>query len=137
MSILLLILFSNAAYAAGEGSKEEKLQISKTLSYVANLSREPEAVKFRNITTAGFFSCGEVNFKNSKGGYIGYVKFSSREESDFQAIGLRDFSIPFDCVKSRRENAAAETMQKNATTAADKAAADKASSAAWKKSLGL
>jgi len=57
-------------------------------SVVAEQSREPEAVRFRNlysfVTSAGdTIVCGEVNAKNAYGGYVGYrpmwVRFKGTE----------------------------------------------------------
>ena len=127
--ILLLSMLSNSAYAADEGSKEEKRLISATLAYVANLSREPESVRFRNISTYFGIVCGEVNVKNSRSGYIGYAKFSSKEGSDFQAPDFNRpgmlYVAPFDCIAARKAYFAAQSKLKNARTPAEKAAAER------------
>ena len=52
-------------------------QVATAKSAIAEQSREPEAVRFRNLvgfkSSAGdIIVCGEVNAKNAYGGYVGY-----------------------------------------------------------------
>lgn len=50
---------------------------------VTNSLKDPESARFRNLkSSGGLFLCGEVNAKNSMGGYTGFKKF--------YAIGLID-----------------------------------------------
>ena len=46
---------------------------------VANKLKDPESVRFRNVRLVKFMNehvvCGEVNGKNSYGGYVGFSRF--------------------------------------------------------------
>ena len=52
-------------------------EINFAKNIIAEQSREPEAVRFRNLygfstNTGDTIVCGEVNAKNAYGGYVGY-----------------------------------------------------------------
>jgi len=63
-------LFLNASHAAASG-------MSKATKAAAEALKDPSSAKFRHVVamreSAGY--CGEVNAKNSYGGYVGYRKF--------------------------------------------------------------
>lgn len=63
-------LFLNAPQAAPSG-------IGKATKAAADALKDPSSAKFRHVVAmqenAGY--CGEVNAKNSYGGYVGYRKF--------------------------------------------------------------
>ena len=46
-------------------------------AHVLEAMKDPDSAKFRNVaaTTTGAFVCGEVNAKNSMGGYAGFTRF--------------------------------------------------------------
>lgn len=46
---------------------------------IASMFKDPDSVKFRDlrISNDGMWICGEVNAKNSYGGYVGYKRFYS------------------------------------------------------------
>ena len=52
---------------------------------IADTFKDPDSVKFRDlrISKDGAFVCGELNAKNSYGGYVGYTRFYS-----LWAVGL-------------------------------------------------
>ncbi|WP_278369843.1 hypothetical protein [Vreelandella titanicae] len=71
---------------------------------VANQLRDPESAQFRNISeTANNLGmatvCGEVNGKNSYGGYVGYQRFVSQADGD--NVYLENAWNTFDSVWSR------------------------------------
>lgn len=50
---------------------------------VLNHLKDPETARFRNLTTSrNTFLCGEVNAKNSMGGYVGFVRFMAIGEAN-------------------------------------------------------
>jgi hypothetical protein len=44
---------------------------------IISIMKDPESTKFRNEFMSGEYLCGEVNSKNSMGGYVGYRRFIS------------------------------------------------------------
>lgn len=65
-------------------SDSDGIAAAKTL--VASSLKDPESAKFRNVAIRpygyGRVVCGEVNAKNSYGGYVGFTRFvASNEES--------------------------------------------------------
>lgn len=58
----------------------------EALDAVRERTREPESVKFRNITVKRnnhanvVYVCGEYNAKNAYGGYVGYEFFVASED---------------------------------------------------------
>ncbi|MEC8124588.1 MAG: hypothetical protein VX125_12210 [Pseudomonadota bacterium] len=71
----------------------------KAKRLIKNISKDPNSLKFRNITTNktqkfGEIACGEFNSKNSLGGYIGFTRFISNGSTIF-IEGENDSSIPF------------------------------------------
>ncbi|MCM5533177.1 MULTISPECIES: hypothetical protein [Acinetobacter] len=73
--IPVLCLFPITTFAA------ESLDVQKAKSLLQNMMKDPDSTQFRNIkevtNTVGEKSvCGEVNAKNSYGGYVGYRSFA-------------------------------------------------------------
>jgi hypothetical protein len=58
---------------------EDWVTIPRAREPVAALMKDPASAQFRNdrITPSGWL-CGEVNVKNSMGGYVGFKKYMSR-----------------------------------------------------------
>ena len=69
----ILLLISSALVGCGD-SAEEKLR--ELLISKSNLI-DPKSAEFRNIKTDNKMSqfCGEINAKNSLGGYVGWTHF--------------------------------------------------------------
>ena len=60
-------------------SGPDELLIEETKGLMRDRLKDPDSAKFRNIkvvdTPEGKFVCGEMNAKNSLGGYVGYKPF--------------------------------------------------------------
>jgi len=77
---LVLSLVSFYLHAAQEPKFEKK-----AIQDVKNIMKDPESTQFRNLkeiknTIGKNTICGEVNSKNSYGGYIGFMPFSYSDE---------------------------------------------------------
>lgn len=69
---------------SGKGAGELRKEAAKDAKeLIADTFKDPASVKFRNlrITETGEFVCGEVNGKNSYGGYVGYKAFYAAWQS--------------------------------------------------------
>ncbi len=65
-----------AALALTMGSCGESAKIKTAKEAVTNLLKDPESAQWKNIRDGqGGSVCGEVNAKNSLGGYTGFKKF--------------------------------------------------------------
>lgn len=75
-----LAVFVFPAYA-----QDSQLLIEATQKSIADSFKDPDSAKFRNVTVldAGKTKaiCGEVNAKNSYGGYVGFRSFYKYEDS--------------------------------------------------------
>lgn len=58
-----------------------ELAIEKAKEAIKNQLKDPDSAKFRNVRVSNFndgqILCGEVNSKNSYGGYVGYRIFAA------------------------------------------------------------
>lgn len=72
---------------AAERKRKASNAIAKVKQDILDSMKDPDSTKFRNITTSedGSFVCGEVNSKNSMGGYMGFKKFANIDD------GLNNF----------------------------------------------
>ena len=79
MLVAVFLLMSLTAYAATESEIANRLREAEPNGREALLTRlkDPESARFRNVkpTADGLYLCGEVNSKNSMGGYTGFKKF--------------------------------------------------------------
>lgn len=70
---------SVSQFLAGGGTNDQA--IAKAQQAVAGSLKDPDSAKFRNVAVKDFGSlkvvCGEVNGKNSYGGYVGFKRFVS------------------------------------------------------------
>jgi hypothetical protein len=78
MKITIFVLIAclcQAAYSADK--KMEKLALTKGKDVVAGQLKDPESARFKNLKARedGMYLCGEVNAKNSFGGYVGFRRF--------------------------------------------------------------
>jgi hypothetical protein len=69
--ILLFWLASSCAFAAPQHAQ----LIAQAKTTAAYDLKDPESAKFRNIVVVRDSVCGEINAKNSMGGYVGYKRF--------------------------------------------------------------
>lgn len=76
--LMSLASFAHAATEA-EIAEREKQAIPKGQEAVLAKLKDPRSAEFRNLRPAvtGLYLCGEVNAKNSYGGYTGFKKFYS------------------------------------------------------------
>lgn len=56
--------------------------IEKVKNAILESMKDPNSAQFRRITTNGAGVCGEVNAKNSMGGYVGFKKFINWDDND-------------------------------------------------------
>jgi len=84
--VLLALAVPTTAFSATPPSKASKdFDAAKVLvvkSFVANRLKDPDAAKFRGVKVKWDTVCGEVNAKNSYGGYVGYRRFYAIDGSD-------------------------------------------------------
>lgn len=76
MRTVLAYSITTAAYLE---TNSENSAIAKAMTATAGMLKDPESARFRNLRVAGYADgsvvCGEVNGKNSYGGYTGYQPF--------------------------------------------------------------
>lgn len=64
--------------------QEEQSKIDVLKERVTELLKDPESAQFKSLSlTPGGVLCGEVNARNSFGGYVGFKKFVATEEKTF------------------------------------------------------
>lgn len=80
--------------AACSGDDQDSVLIQKAQAEIAGQLKDPSSAQFRNVkaskTDKGFaLVCGEVNAKNTFGGYVGFTPFIWREGTYGGAVGAR------------------------------------------------
>ena len=84
ISFILISITLSGAMTACNPNKEksstfEELQLEHDFEIakrvVSNELKDPESAQFRNLRINGVDLCGEVNAKNSFGGYTGFKRF--------------------------------------------------------------
>ena len=83
-----LVLMCSLAYAA---PKDTSL-IAKAKTTAAYNLKDPDSAKFRDMTVIRGVVCGQINAKNSMGGYVGFKRFLVAKDSSL----IDDDSKPFD-----------------------------------------
>lgn len=71
--------------AAAENETQRQRQISEIEAVVVASLKDPESAQFRDIYIGMTYACGQVNAKNSFGGYSGFV--------DFYVSGVASFNF--------------------------------------------
>lgn len=105
LTLLLTLLLSGSVTAASPSSNQTKdLDAAKVIfvkMVIANGLKDPDSAKFRRVKVKWDTVCGEVNAKNSFGGYVGYRRFYSidgkdlhMEESNFREEQWERFCSP-------------------------------------------
>jgi len=95
---LLFVLFCGLAHA---GPKETRL-VATSKAILADQLKDPDSAKYRRVAVIRGSVCGEINAKNSMGGYVGYRRFMVVDESS----AIDDDSAQFEelwgtaCVKN-------------------------------------
>lgn len=68
---------SVSEFLSGGGTEDQAM--AKAQQAVASSLKDPDSAKFRNVAVKSFgilkVVCGEVNGKNSYGGYVGFKRF--------------------------------------------------------------
>lgn len=79
--IILFAFFANIALLQNSFAKTEKKikelpVISNAKASITKSLKDPDSANFRNVFTIdGINVCGEINSKNSYGGYVGFTRF--------------------------------------------------------------
>lgn len=86
LPLLITALISASDGVSASPSKQAKdLDAAKIIAvkmFVANGLKDPDSAKFRGVKVKWGTVCGEVNAKNSFGGYVGYRRFYSIDSKD-------------------------------------------------------
>ena len=90
-TVLVSFLFCSSLYAAQSMTSEESEFWSKAKKSVEKKLKDPESARYRNLLftkskMAPFevvVVCGEVNAKNSFGGYAGFGRFSAMADGAY------------------------------------------------------
>ncbi|WP_194726252.1 hypothetical protein [Noviherbaspirillum malthae] len=71
------------SFAQTEAPKLRKALVKRGQEAVLEQLKDPDSAKFRNLFSGKYdsFLCGEVNAKNSMGGYIGFKRFFAAESA--------------------------------------------------------
>lgn len=99
--VILLALMTATILGCGAspaGKKEAELK-----KEVASRLKDPDTVKFQNtklvnVTSTEVALCGELNAKNSYGGYVGYVRFIATQGGGSSLIytHIESAGVPLD-----------------------------------------
>jgi hypothetical protein len=80
-------IFCLALIACSATNPDEKVMAAAQQVIAAQL-KDPASAQFRNVRVKGETVCGEVNAKNSFGGYIGFKTFEVYRNAD-KRVGWR------------------------------------------------
>lgn len=75
MHKILVILACFALCTASAAAPSNAKMITKAKESVTKKLKDPESVRFRDVFVMRESVCGEVNAKNSYGGYVGFKRF--------------------------------------------------------------
>ena len=85
-----LMLVSTAVAAPVKSDKiPDKTKIALVKNFVTDSFKDPESARFRHVKVRWENVCGEVNGKNSYGGYVGYKRFYAIDAVDVYLEGSR------------------------------------------------
>lgn len=77
MRKILASVFAATICASAFSAPGDSHLIARAKQSVTKDFKDPDSAKFRNIRVVRGSVCGEVNAKNSYGGYVGYKRFVS------------------------------------------------------------
>jgi hypothetical protein len=81
MAVLVAAIVVYANYGPWFAFREKRALIS-------NMLKDPASTQFRNEFMSGSgWLCGELNSKNSEGGYVGFKKFAVRSDKEIYLQG--------------------------------------------------
>ncbi|HEX5126486.1 MAG TPA: hypothetical protein VFW00_07075 [Rhodocyclaceae bacterium] len=114
--VLIGLMVASSAFAAKPkaptaedyGKTVEAKMIAEGQDRIVNRLNDPESARFRNvfISPKGRAICGEVNAKNSMGGYVGFRRFiSAKDRAGVEDDGsyFADSNWSARCVKDELE----------------------------------
>lgn len=90
ITISIILMVVNFEGWAQTSANIKSFDVEKAKASVTNNFKDPESAKFRKMYISKFVNnegesayslCGEVNAKNSMGGYVGYKNFVALENS--------------------------------------------------------
>lgn len=75
--MIALLLMASMTTSSLEPRQAEQAGIERAQTMIAEKMKDPEAARFRNVqfNPETGVACGQVNMKNSFGGYVGYQDF--------------------------------------------------------------
>lgn len=77
------------AASATSAKVPDSAKVALVRAFVANSLKDPESARFRGVKVKWENVCGEVNAKNSYGGYVGYRRFYAIDSVDVHMEGDR------------------------------------------------
>jgi len=83
--ILLLSLFATESVSAAPAKPSNEVDAAKVQvvkMFITNGLKDPDSAKFRGLKMKWGTVCGEVNAKNSYGGYAGFRRFYAIDGTD-------------------------------------------------------
>lgn len=84
-----LLAVPTLAAPAKSSKIPDATRIASVKTFVANSLKDPESARFRSVKVKWENVCGEVNAKNSYGGYVGYRRFYAIDSVDVHMEGDR------------------------------------------------
>lgn len=76
---IVCLALAASVYMLVQGNDATRLRLGgagrDAQAYIGDLTRDPEAAKFRKIEVGAYCVTGEVNAKNAYGAYVGYLPF--------------------------------------------------------------
>lgn len=92
LSLILFGLYISLLVACGNNNLEAaKKALNKIL-------KDPSSAQYQNVTVYKYgVVCGEINAKNSMGGYTGFTRFIYTPQFNEAVVDVPNFVIPFYC----------------------------------------
>ena len=84
-ALLTFLIFATPSFAASSTKAEKELATAKASAvkaFIVSTLKDPESARFRNVQVKWEAVCGEVNAKNSYGGYVGFRRFYAIDGTD-------------------------------------------------------
>lgn len=93
LGCLIGLFLIGCSQSEAEKQRIQKQKDEETIKeYVKENLKDPESVKFRNVNNG----CGELNAKNSFGGYIGFKRFLVKPQTLEIIIEDQDDNVAFE-----------------------------------------
>ena len=104
-----------ALTACGGQSSEDTRKIAEVKAAVSDMLKDPQSAQFTNVRVVEGLVCGEVNARNSLGGYVGKQKFwGGMPEATLgaKAVLSDEKESPCDLLERYRQSAEKEVAAK-------------------------